>query len=125
MSEDKIFSRIMLNNKLLSECEPVYKGKHDNSRLYVLKKDNEFFAHAVDYKSCPASNEKDHWKNNSLIVNTIFEVVAYHDGVRHLEWNRNGGEMDGYIYYPIMTDIISMLQKVREIELEVCSNIDT
>ena len=125
-SEDKLFKDITLQGVPLAECEPVYKGKYDNCRLYVVTGDyHSFYAHAVEFNSCSAeSAEQDHWSNDSLVVNTLFEVIAYFDGVRHLEFNRNGCDTDGYIYYPPMGDFVAMLQKVREIELEVCIDID-
>jgi len=105
--EDKLFKDIKLQGKPLSECELVYKGKHDNSRLYVVKdKDgNSFCAHAVEFNACPSvKDESSHWDNDGLIVNTLFDVTAYYDGVRHLQFNRNGGDMDGYLYCPICID---------------------
>lgn len=118
--EYKYFCKLTLRGKLLKDCELVYKGKHDNIRLYVLKEKNFFAAHAIEFVSCPAEGAKNRWENEALVVQTIFEVTAYFDGIRHLEFNRNGGEMDGYLYYPNMVDLIAMLQKIREIELEHC-----
>jgi hypothetical protein len=87
--------------------------------LYIFKEENCFRAHAVQFVSCPADCE-DHWENESVVVRTLFTVKAFFDGVRHLEFNRNECNLDGYLYYPPMKDLLAMLQKVREIELEVC-----
>ena len=122
--EDKLFNEIKLRGKPLTECELVYKGKYDSTRLYVVKEKSSFWAHAVEFHSCGVAEGEDavvdYWEDDELVVNTLFEVTAYFDGVRHLEFNRNGGDMDGYLYYPPMADLIAMLQKVREIELEIC-----
>ena len=126
--EDKIFKDIRLRNKPLNECELIFKSKTDDQRLYVVKDNRSFWCHAVEFHSCemePDDLESDDlWENDNLIVNTIFEVTAYFDGVRHLEFNRGGHDSDGYLYYPNMPALIEMLQKVRELELEICSKDD-
>jgi len=116
--EDKYFKDIKLEGNHLNKCELIYKGEDDLRRLYVVKNEDGFSAHAVEFNSCMASEQKDDWKNETLIVNTIFEVIALYDGVRHLTFSP---ETDGYLYYPGMEDIIVMLQKLRELELEVCN----
>jgi len=115
--EDKYFKDIKLEDNPLNKCELIYKGEYDLRRLYVVKNEDGFSAHAVEFNSCIASKQKDDWENETLIVNTIFEVIALYDGVRHLKFSP---ETDGYLYCPGMEDIIAMLQKLRELELEVC-----
>lgn len=127
MEDGLLFADLKLNEIPLKACEVAYKGKYDNTRLYVVKEPERqcFYAHAVEFHSCPATEgDASHWDNEGLEVDTLFTVTAYHDGVRHLEFNRNGDDMDGYIYYPPMADLIAMLQKVREIELEICRAAD-
>jgi hypothetical protein len=130
MDEGKLFADIVLCGKKLSDCELVYKGEHDYTRLYVVKDPDKhsFWAHAVEYHSCPYPIgeyvPESHWENKWLTVDTVFEVVAYYDGVRHLEFNRNGDDMDGYLYYPDLGELINMLTKIREIDLEVCLDLD-
>jgi hypothetical protein len=115
----KFFCDIRMQGKSLYHCNLVYQGKCTNTRMYVSKGDNCFSAHAVRFVSSP-TNCEDHWESKSLVVQTLFTATAFFDGVRHLEFNRNGCDMDGYLYYPPMGDLLEMLQKVREIELEVC-----
>lgn len=127
MEEGKLFKDIILDGKPIKDCELVYSGKYDNSRLYVSKdaQANSLYAHAVAFASVPAEEgQTDVWGHPELEVDTLFTVTAYFDGVRHLEFNRNGTDMDGYLYYPPMTDLIKMLEKVREIELEICRDAD-
>lgn len=127
MEESKRFKDIILDGKPIFDCEMVYTGKYGNSRLYVSKdaQANSFCAHAVSFVSVPAEEgQMDVWEHSELEVDTLFTVTAYFDGVRHLEFNRNGTDMDGYLYYPPMADLIKMLKKVREIELEICRDAD-
>jgi len=127
MDDGKLFRNIILDGKPIAGCELAYSGKHDNTRLYVSKsaEGNGFYAHAVAFASVPAEKgQSDVWAHPELEVDTVFEVTAYFDGVRHLEFNRNGNDMDGYLYYPPMADLIKMLEKVREIELEICRDAD-
>lgn len=119
--EYKYFHTLLVGTKPIKACELAYSGKYDNTRLYIVKGDNSFNAHAVEFVSCPADIVGSHWESSELVVQTIFEVTAYYDGVRHLEFNRNGGDMDGYLYYPEMADLIAMLQIVRDVELAHCS----
>ena len=122
--EEKCFKDIMMSGKLLKNCSLELSGEHGNRRLYVEKGVDSFAAHAVEFVSCVPVDNTDTWDNKSLVVSTIFEVKAYSDGVRHLGFNRNGGEMDGYLYYPGINDLVLMLQKIREIELSICPNVD-
>ena len=125
--EDKLFKDIILRDRLIGDCDLEYKSEDGNYRLYVAREDSSFWAHAVGFVSCEMIGDSgvlDWRQDGSLVVSTIFEVTAYFDGVRHLEWNRNGGDMDGYIYCPEMAEIIAMLQKVRDIEVKVCTSCD-
>ena len=118
--EEKLFKDISLDGKLLSEYEATFESECGNSRLYVSERDNGFMAHAVEFVCCTPMDNVSHWENKSLEVITIFEVTAYSDGVRHIEFNRNNGDMDGYLYYPDMDNLILMLQKIKELENELC-----
>lgn len=123
--EQKYFHDIKLNGKPLRDCELVYKSDCDNIRLYVVREEHGFNAHAVQYESCSYGLNEEHnkinqWENKNLVVETLFEITAYWDGVRHLSFNCNNAETDGYLYYPNIADLIAMLQKVREIELQIC-----
>lgn len=124
VGEEKLFAEIRLQGKPLPECELVYQDKNDNLRLYVVRGEDSFWAHAVEFVSAPADGGENLWEREGLIVSTVFEVTAYFDGVRHLEFNRNGGDMDGYLYYPSMVGLIAMLQKVRDLELEICRDVE-
>lgn len=126
--EDGLLLRdILLHGKPLKDCELVFKCKNDNTRLYVIREPDHhsFYAHAVEFHSSSVLDEEAiPWDHETMEVKTLFTVTAYFDGVRHLEFNRNGNNMDGYLYYPPMAELILMLQKIREIELEICWDAD-
>jgi hypothetical protein len=50
-------------------------------------------------------------------VTTLFEGVAYFDGIRHLYFV---GEGEGYVYYARLEDITAALKALRILELEHC-----
>lgn len=54
------------------------------------------------------------WEHGDTTLSKLFEcdVVSF-DGVRHLEFNRNGTEMDGYLYYPSMGALVEALSFVK------------
>jgi|JI9StandDraft_1071089.scaffolds.fasta_scaffold895158_1 hypothetical protein len=121
MESGKLFTEILLDNKPLSECELVYECNHRHYRLYVSRGDNCFYALAVEFHSCEADG--DIWECPALEVDPLFNVTAYFDGVRHLEFNRES-DMAGYIYYPNMQGIVELFTKIRELELEICRDCD-
>ena len=121
MSREVLFSEILLNKKPLSECELALECNRGNYRLYIdiEPEYKHFFAYAVQFASCSGDTESI-WDCPILEVTPLFNVTAYFDGVRHLEFDRDDKDMPGYIYYPHMQCLIELMQKVREIELKVC-----
>jgi len=117
MDQGTLFSEMKLRGKPLKDCEIAIECNGNNYRLYVERGDNKFYAMAVEFVSC---SDSDIWNCELLRVEQLFEVTAYFDGVRHLEFNRYAGNMAGYIYYPDMDGLILLLQKVRELEAELC-----
>tara|TARA_R100001143_G_C3276959_1_gene94860 strand:+ start:108 stop:485 length:378 start_codon:yes stop_codon:yes gene_type:complete len=107
------------DNTPINECDVAVDFHDGHHRLYVLKVDNGFYAHAVEFAGC-SSDISDIWQCDQLEVNSLFNVSAYFDGVRHLEFNRDAGDLAGYIYMPNIEAIICMLAKVRELEIEIC-----
>lgn len=127
MSEGIPFKEISLNGKPISKCEMILECNKGSYRLYIDKdiKRHQFSALAIEFVSCLAEDKKTSiWDSSSLEVQQLFSMIAYYDGVRHLEFNRESDEMAGYIYYPNMQGLVEMMQKVREIELEVCIGCD-
>ena len=120
--DGELFSELRLSGKRLQDCEMALECK-GNYRLYVDRFNGGFYAVAVEFHSCVGGNENI-WDSDDLKVCQLFNVTAYFDGVRHLEFNREDKELAGYIYYPNMDGLISMLQKVREIEIEMCRDCD-
>ncbi len=120
LSDDELyFKNIIVGDKYIKKCELVYKS--NSSRLYINRGEGCFTALAVNFVSVPVTNiNEDDWENEELIVSKIFQAIAFSDGIRHLEFNRNGEEMDGYLYYPDMDNLITMLKIVRELELKIC-----
>ena len=117
-----LFRDITLNKKPLNQCELIYECDAKNYRLYVDKdlQHNSFYALALEFVCCSAESESV-WDCPELEVSPLFNAIAYFDGVRHLEFNREAENLAGYIYYPNMQALIDMFQKVREIELEICT----
>ena len=119
MNDGTPFKNLKLNGKPLNECELALECNGTHYRLYIDRGEegHVFYALAVEFVS---SVSEDTWTCPHLTVEPLFNVTAYFDGVRHLEFNREAGDMAGYIYYPNMQGLIELMQKVREVELEVC-----
>lgn len=118
MSDTYKFRELKLNNKPIYECEMVIEV--GDYRLYIDRVVNGFYAMAVEFSQC---EEEDVWNCPRLLVGQLFNVTALFDGVRHLEFDRDG-DMAGYIYYPNISNLVVLFQKVREIELVLCRDCD-
>lgn len=120
MDNGTLFSDIRLNNKPLSECELALECNGRDYRLYIYREEYFFKGIAISFHSC--ESDGDIWDCPALEVDPLFNFIAYHDGVRHLEFNRES-DMAGYIYYPNMQGIVELFSKVRELELEICRDV--
>ena len=124
MSREILFKDILVGvyEKPIKECELALECNKGNYRLYVDKRtdENHFYAYAVEFSSCNGGFENPWEDDDGLEVTPLFNVTAYYDGVRHLEFDREDEECPGYIYYPDMKGFVELISKVREIELEVC-----
>ncbi len=119
MSEDGVlFSELKLGGTPLLEDWLAIDLK--DSRLYarVSPGEKSFLAVAVKFISCVSDG--DIWECPKLRVEQIFQVTAYFDGVRHLEFNRGSEDQAGYLYYPDMEGLILMLSAVRNLEETFC-----
>ena len=114
------FSEMELRDKPLKDCELVFDGKE--YRMWINRRENGFDAMAVRFISC--TSDGNFWDCPNLEVEQLFKVTAYFDGVRHLEFNCDAGDMAGYIYYPNMPELIKLFQKLREIEVAECREVD-
>jgi len=125
MDNGYIFKDLMLGDNPISECEMVLECNDEMYRLYMLKLNycGGFKAMAIEFNSCGCEAQSQ-WESDDLVVDELFTVTAFFDGVRHLEFNRNEKEMEGYLYYPNIDGLISLLSKVREIEKELCRECD-
>lgn len=120
MIEDaELFKNIAINGKPIDKCEMVLECNSGNYRLYIDRINNGFYAMALEFVSCNADSI-DIWSNDELEVRQLFNLTAYFDGVRHLEFNRKAGDMAGYMNYPDMDGLVELFKRVREIELELC-----
>ena len=106
----------------------AYEGKDSKSygfgeyTLFIFTDPNHknaFWSQCIAQGECYSDDPCDGFCDECL-VNRVFNSTAYFDGVRHLEFNREGLDMAGYVYYPNMENLIAAMQKLREIELEVC-----
>lgn len=120
-----IFKDLKLGAKPLRGCEVAFECNNGMYRLYLDRLTNAggFRAMAVGFNSCDADCSN-HWEASDLEVDDIFVVTAHFDGVKHLEFNRNEKDMEGYLYYPNMDGLIELLSKVRELEKELCRYCD-
>ena len=119
----ELFLALRLNGKPLHECELALECNLGNYRLYIDRIENGFYAMAVEFCSAGTALPSV-WDCDDLEVDQLFKVTAYSDGIRHLEFNREDGDMAGYIYYPSTKDLILLFQKLRELELEMCLDAD-
>lgn len=124
MENGTLFSEMRLNGKPLKDCDMAIECNGNNYRLYVdrAQERNTFYSLAVEFVSCVSDG--DIWECPELRVEPIFNSTAYFDGVRHLEFNREAGDMAGYIYCPNIQGVVDLFSKLREIELEVCRECD-
>ena len=122
MSDSVLFKDTLLgfNKKPVKECEVAIECNSGKYRLYVDKdvKRNNFQCVALEFVSCTSNSNM--WECEDLMVNPLFNLTAYFDGVRHLEFNRESKDLCGYMNYPNIDGIIHLMQKVREIEKEIC-----
>lgn len=89
-------------------------------RLYATKQERGvkgFKAIAIQFHSCSAGDGL--WRE-STSYDELFEVTAYHDGVRHFEMRRDYKDDAGYLYCPEMDDLCTMIEAVRVLENERC-----
>lgn len=108
-------------------------GIDDHTKI-VLKNNDR---HLIYYK--PNAEDGNGFKfkivHNTVIENTVtevikneceilFEGVAYFDGIRHLYIGNNLTDNKGYFYYPEVDVLIALLEVLRDLENEFCSNKD-
>jgi len=124
MHDDTLFSEIRLNGKPLGNCEMALECNNRHYRLYVDRepKTNSFHSIALEWSGC--ASDGDIWDCEDTTATPLFNSTAYFDGVRHLEFNREAGDMAGYIYYPNIAGLTDLFAKLREIELETCRDCD-
>jgi len=119
--EVPLFSKLKLNDKYLTDLQPIIETNHSTYRLYVDVPSTHkgFYAIAVSFSSCSGTGNV--WEDPTLEVDVLFEVTALFDGIRHLEFNRGHEKnFDGYIYYPDIKYLNKLLQKIEELEETYC-----
>lgn len=96
--------------------ELLWKDAKDQYRIYLAQTDGITCWHKVYCLNLESHTYcKSPWEDNSTTLSKIFEAdVVDFDGVRHLEFNRNGIDTDGYLYYPDMNVIIEALSFIRD-----------
>ena len=123
MSEEgQPFNQIKLNENFLKDCKLGIDCNESQYRLYYLPIGSGFEAIALEFVSCDA-DVKNMWEHDSLMVNELFRVTAYFDGVRHFGVRADDDQYSGYIYYPSIPGFIKLLQKVRDLEELYCSEV--
>ena len=114
----KTLGAVAVFGEPISEFTVEAASKSGQYRLYVKRGESSFLAAAIECREWDVGGVP--FGSADDIVEELFLVTAYFDGVRHLEFNRGAGDMAGYMYYPDMEGLILLLQKVREVELECC-----
>ena len=116
MTEPVLFRDLKLQGIPLYDCEVVYKDDYDNLRLYVLKdiEANNFWAMLVDFFQGGIGDDDTVWSHSETLVEKVFAVTAYWDGVRHL---------DGYyMNYPDVKKLSEVFSVLAEIEDMICTD---
>jgi hypothetical protein len=113
-----LFCEIEFKDRRLKDCDVIYKGEYDNTRLYLVKgvDGSSFDALAVAFNNCDRLN--DIWNSKKLYVDTLFWLEAYHGTVKHLHFQPDSDEDecdDGYIYSPNISELADMLQILHKI----------
>ncbi len=96
--------------------ELLWKDAKDQYRIYLVPPTPKIGWYKVYCLNLESHTYcKSPWEDNSTKLSKIFEAdVVDFDGVRHLEFNRNGIDTDGYLYYPDMDVIIEALSFIRD-----------
>ena len=124
MDKDILLKDVLLNVTPVKDCDMVLECNHGLYRLYIYKETDPtcFYAVALEWNGC--ESDGDIWACEQTTVTPLFNCVAYFDGVRHLEFNRESENLAGYIYYPNIEGICELFAKLREVEKEYCPNCD-
>ncbi|EGQ7810310.1 hypothetical protein I6Y99_004351 [Vibrio parahaemolyticus] len=123
-NDQRLFIDIRLNDKPLKDCELVFQDKHNSYRLYVDKDSsrNEFQAYAVEFAYCTGHDINDPFNDPTCVVMGLFHLEASFDGARYLHFNREAGDMSGYMYYPNLQVLSDMFRILAKIEAEICKD---
>ena len=92
----------------------LWKDSKDKYRIYLVQPNTCWYkVYCLKLESHTFCDSP--WDHTSNTVSKIFEAdVVDFDGVRHLEFNRNGIDTDGYLYYPDMEVVIEALSFVKD-----------
>ncbi len=118
-----LFKDLKIDEKSLSECNPVYRSDDDNTRLYIVQNDpirlDWFGGMAVTLVS--SLQREDWWNDPYLEVEILFKLHAAYDGIRHIWFGEAVGDAMGYIYYPDMVEFVEMFSIIHEWEKKFCA----
>lgn len=122
----RLFHDMTIGDQKIADCKIAYKSKNGGRvRMYIVDDfPLSFEAKAVEfsrYDCIDGFNNKNVWEKDGarFFVKPLFNATAYYDGVRHLEFNTDGGCDAGYIYCPEMDDIVNMLSIVRDLGVKL------
>lgn len=97
--------------------ELLWESSTSDCRVYLQPPTQDgiwYKLYCFECNSYSYEHEDVRWGHIDTTLSKLFEcdVVSF-DGVRHLEVNRNGTEMDGYLYYPDMAALVEALSFVK------------
>ena len=106
-------------------CDWKYEEVDESVRLYFKvegKAKSGFYFYAIENGGCISNDatKKDHWNENYCFAECIINGIAYFDGVRHLYYGDEKTQNYGYHYYPDLSTIIDVLNKLKELEDKYC-----
>lgn len=95
--------------------EILWKNTFDVCRICLVPTTNGWYKLYCIWLTEPHESEDGYWEATESKVSKMWEAdVVDFDGVRHLEFNRNGLDTDGYLYYPDMEDLVESLTFLRD-----------
>lgn len=121
MNDGTKISELKINETPLLECESCLIKEYFVKLFWVPRdyKNGGFDFFCAEFNSGPAT-EGDCFLNPESTVDNLCSGIAFFDGVRHISW----GDEKGYMNYPNMKTIAAVCEKLRELEVRLCSKDD-
>jgi hypothetical protein len=79
-----------------------------------------FKAQVISVTAYSTALDNDPWHKPETEYEVIFDVVAYFDGIRHLNIGHEETGNFGSLHYPEISKLVPILLKLRELETKYC-----